>query len=148
MAIKYPQHASTNYKMILPFLEAAENNDGHARFESSGFEPLSVEKLYYGDHFGNPVYSMMHWYTQNGDLMRDPDITFSVDRENHRILPLTYQMDALGQYQEVFIQREGKTLYSRRLMVDLDRFLWQWLKNIQEQGFDPAIIANPVKKEA
>lgn len=26
-------------------------------------------------------------------------------------------------------------MYSSHLLVDLDEFLWQWLKNIQVQGF-------------
>lgn len=148
MAFKYPQHATTNFKAIRPYLEAANKNDGHARFEAPGFEPLSVEKLYYSDHNGNPVYSMMHWYTQYGDLMRDPDLTFSVDWKNGRILPLTYQLDSLSVYHEVFVSRGGKLLYCRPMLVDLDRTLWEWLKVLPQQGFDPSVIANPIEKEA
>ena len=131
------KHMHTNYEMILPFIQAADANDGHKRFESKGYMPLSVENLCYTDYKGNPVYSITHWGEQNGDLMHDPDMTFSVNAEDKSIRPLTFQNDYMGIYQEVFIERDGKTLYSRRLLVDLDDFLWQWLKNIQAQGFNP-----------
>lgn len=145
MAFNLPRHATTNYKMVLPFIAAAKNQGGHARFESSGFEPLSVEYLHYSDHNGNPVYGMMQWYVQNGDLMRDPDMTFSVNESTGSVLPLSYQLDALAVYQEVFRRNSaGQLMYSKRLLIDLDEFLWSWLKNLSEQGFDPS---KPVEKD-
>lgn len=139
MAFKLPRHATTNYKMVLPFVSAANNRGGHARFESRGFEPLSVEYLHYSDHNGNPVYSMMQWYIQNGDLMRDPDLTFSVDESTGTVLPISYQLDGIAVYQEVFRRNSaGQLMYSKRLLNDLDECFWCWLKNLSAQGFDPS----------
>ena len=139
MKIKKGKHATTSYRMVKPFLDAVENApDKHRRFLSGGYMPLSVEYLH-KDGNGLPVYSMMHWTTQNGDLMRDPDMTFAVNHDAGTVHPLTFQNDFMGLYQEVYRNREsdGALLYSPRLLTDLDDFLWNWLKNIQEQGFTP-----------
>jgi hypothetical protein len=41
-------------------------------------------------------------------------------------------------YQEVFGEQNGRRVYSPSLLRDLDGFLWQWLKNIADQGFKAA----------
>ena len=49
---------------------------------------------------------------------------------------MTFQNDFMGMYQEVYRQDEAGTwFYSQRLRIDLDEFLWSWLKNIKEQGY-------------
>lgn len=125
--------AAANYKRLLPFLEAVEHTpEKHFRFVNDPYMPLSIENL---SHTFNdcPVYGMMHFYTQNGDLMRDPDMTFYVDRENGRIIPMTYQQDNAGVYQEVF---DGPGAYRPGLLHELDQFLNLWTKNILAQGYD------------
>ena len=135
--MKNTRHATTNYKLLLPLLTITDaSEDRHHRFESSGYMPLSLEYLEYHDYKGRPVYGMMHWTTQNGDLMRDPDMTFSVDAETGTVHPMTYQNDFLHTYQEVYkTNAAGQLLYSARLRTELDDFLWHWLKNIHEQGY-------------
>ena len=130
---------AANYKRIKPFLLAADAAGGHYRFTSAGFEPLSVENLEYTDHDGHPVYGMMHFYMQNGDLMRDPDMTFSVDDAAGTICPLTYQMDTFGVYQEVFrVGENGSLRYAPGMLRELDSFLSTWSRNLKHQGFDPS----------
>lgn len=133
--LKATKHATTNYRMLKPFLDTVDANNGHVKFLSDGYMPLSVEFLYKQSD-GRKVYSMMHFTTQNGDLMRDPDMTFAVDTTAGTVEPLTYQNDFMGMYQEVYTD-DGKR-YRPRLRTDLDHFLWQWLKNIKEQEFSPA----------
>ena len=135
--LKPTKHATTNFKMLKPFLDEVDRCDGHMVLEAAGFMPLSFDLLGHDDA-GRTVYGMMHFYTQNGDLMRDPDMTFAVDREVGTVEPLTYQQDGLPgaiAYQQVY-SADGKT-YKPRLRTDLDAFLWQWLQNIQAQKFDP-----------
>lgn len=130
---------ATNYKRLKPFLLAVDACGGHFTFTSGDYMPLSIENLEYTDAHSHPVYGMMHSYIQNGDLMRDPDMTFSVNDEAGTVCPLTYQMDALGIYQEVFSRGEdGRMMYAPRLLADLDDFLRIWSRNIHAQGFDPA----------
>lgn len=132
--------SACNYKRLLPFLDAVDNTpDRHFKFTSEGYEPLSLEFLEYNFR-GCPVYSMMHTYVQNGDLMRDPDMTFYVDRENGHIIPMSFQQDNCPftkygvLYQEVF---DGENRWNPKLCHELDSFLNQWSKNILAQGFDP-----------
>ena len=146
--IRKTRHAHTNYEMAIPFCRQADKHDGCIRCTSEGFMDLSVEKLYYNDSFGNPVYSFCHWGKQNGDAMRDPDLTFSINAKEETIIPLTFQNDYLRLYQEVFKEAGGKTVYSRSLLTDLDKFFWNWLKNIYNQGFKPDIFRRDEDEEA
>lgn len=133
--INKTKHSGTNYKMIAPFLDACDENNGYLKRESDGYMPLVIEELWHPDCYGYPVYSIAHYEMQNGDMMRDPEVTFSVDRDGKRIIPQSFQNDYLGLYQEVFKEISGKLMYSQRLLRSLDDFLWNWLKNIQMQGF-------------
>lgn len=136
------KHGTTNYKMLLPYLKALDEktcDDGTSwlRFTAAGYMDLSMESLGYTDYRGLPVYYMAHYGEQNGDLMADPCIEFSVDREKGVIHPLNYRNDYMGLYQEVYRTRNGQRLYSPSLRTSLDDFLWHWLKNIEDQGFTP-----------
>ena len=129
------KHGTTNYRTLKPFIDVVKRNDGHMRFTAEGFMDLSIEDLFRKDRFGNDVFAIAHYGEQNGDAMADPDMEFSIDETNKRIIPRTFQNDYIGLYQQVF--RNGDATYSPRLLIDLDEFLWQWLKNIEMQGFKP-----------
>lgn len=131
------RHAHTNYKMIVPFIDQVVNAGFSIRCKSSGFMDLTVERLGTSDCYGNPVFSITHYGKMNGDAMRDPDMTFSVNKNTETIIPLTFQNDYMGVYQQVFVQRNGKQMYCVSLLRELDNFLWLWLKNINDQGFSP-----------
>lgn len=137
--IERTRHATTNYKMILPYIEKIGEIERPIRFKASGFMDLTVESLSYKDYYGNPVYSITHYGEQNGDLMCDPDMTFSINREAGTIIPLSYRNDYMGICQEVIQERKGKMMYCVSLLKDLDYFLWMWLKNIKGQGFTPDV---------
>lgn len=140
-----PRSAGANYKRLAAFLVAVDATpDNHFTFHAGGYMPLSLEYLY--DAMGGRVYSLMHYYTQNGDLMRDPDMTFVVSHDEQKIIPLTYQQDGCPfspcgtLYQEVF---DGPDRYRPGLLRELDSFLALWTKNILHQGFDPQEAAAP-----
>lgn len=106
-----------------------------------GYMDLCIEALGYNDHEGRPVYSVAHYGEQNGDLMRDPDVTMGVDRETGTVEPLTYQNDYIGRYWEVYKDFvDGKpTKYYPAMKKDLAAMVTAWAKNIKAQGFDPAV---------
>lgn len=83
------KHARTNYRMLVPYLETVNANGGHFKFTVPGYMPLSIESLGYS-HNGGKVYGMMHYTTQNGDLMRDPNMTFSVDASTGTVDSMTF----------------------------------------------------------
>lgn len=138
------KHATTNFRMIRPFLDEADRSpEGYRRFTADGYMPLSVESLGYIAHGGH-VYSMTHYGEQNGDLMADPDMMIAVNFERGTVEPLTYQNDYLGKYEEVYLD-DGR--YSPSLRTDLDAFLWFWIKNIHAQGFDPHVYEHTDEDE-
>lgn len=123
-----------------PFISAVDALQArHFVFHASGFMPLAIENLENAWE-GFPVYSMTHYYTQNGDMMNDPDMTFAVLHDARMIVPLTFQQDGAWWtdsgtvYEEVFPE-PGK--YVPMLMDDLDSFLATWTVNIVAQGFRP-----------
>jgi N12 class adenine-specific DNA methylase/predicted RNA methylase len=102
----------------------------HMRFGSPGdaYEPLSVERLY-GDR-----YSLMLWYTQEGDLMRDPDFTFALDKENRTLNIQEYQTDGVPSVGTVYerVYDDGGNA-DEKLLAALEQNLLQVLKNTREQ---------------
>ncbi len=141
--------AAANYKRLAPFIASVdEQEDKHFTFHSDGFMPLSIEYLHYSWE-GHPVYSMMHYYIQEGDLMRDPDMTFAVLHDEKKLVPLTFQQDGLptayGTLYQVVFPEPGK--YRPSLLKDLDSFFATWTKNILNQGFTPDEPTRPMTFE-
>lgn len=139
MKVNVTRYSGYNYKRLSPFLDAVrELPEQSFTFTCEGYEPLSIEYLGYSFN-GFPVWSMMHTYQMNGDTMRDPDMTFLVDREGGNIVPHTFQQDNCPftkygtLYQEVW---EDETHYRPSLRSQLDEFLKDWISNIVSQGFN------------
>ena len=105
--------------------------DGDAyymKLKSDGFEDLVLEDI------GSGEYSIAHYYTQNGDAMRDPEITFTIDKQNLSIHPTSFLQDDIGLFYE--------TAQAKPSMVqDLKDFMSQWFTNIVNQGFEPEKVS-------
>ncbi len=82
---------------------------------------LNIEKIY------DDRIAMSHYYEQNGDLMADPDIEISVDKDNKLLIPKTYQLDTLGIYQD--------ETSNPKLGDELNGFLTTWISNIKDQHY-------------
>lgn len=123
------------------------NGKEYLKMENEGFLPLSIERL-----FGILVtplgeaehYSLMHTYTQNGDLMKDPEMCFLVynaidgkaDPEQIQLIPYMYQQDNLGIYQEGIVIYDSTTVeFFLSIIADHAEFSDLWLTNIEAQGF-------------
>lgn len=141
------KHSAKNFDRLYPFFYAVDcTPEKHFRFTSVGYEPLVVENL---DYFfrGCPVYSITHYYDQNGDLMRDPDMTVMVDPLHGHVIPLSFRQDnaqftRYGVFeQSVFAG--GKC--NEKVLRNLDDFLNTWSKNILAQGFDYQQAARDLK---
>lgn len=100
------------------------------KLKAAGYMDLSIDNLRGGK------IAMAHNYIQNGDVMADPDMMLEVDTEEKTIVPLTFQNDGLGLFQEVYdIDGQGnKTGVRVKLKRDLEHFLIQWIKNLKMQG--------------
>jgi hypothetical protein len=119
-------------KIISDILSLFPDKQG-IRIKSEGFMDLVVERLGTGPR-KLPLVSVAHYYVQNGDMMRDPEMTFEVDGAN--FWPVSFQQDSLGLYQEAcFVGESGATLVRPRLLKDLQKFARSWNMNLRAQGF-------------
>lgn len=128
-----PERNYRSFTRLFP--EIADGSYHYLRMESGsgigGMMPLHVEWI------SADTVSISHTYTQNGDLMHDPEMTFLIDRDKGTMEAASYQQDSLGIYQNVYPE-PGR--WVPELRKDLNNFTQQWLKNISEQNY--------VKREA
>ena len=84
--------------------------------------------------------SVAHYGVQNGDAMRDPEVTMLVvpnEEGQWQWKPLTFLNDYVGVYQVAAEYDHFGTVRVRntRLVHDLARFTEEWDRNIKQQGF-------------
>ena len=79
-----------------------------------------------------PLVSVAHYYEQNGDLMRDPDVVFLIGADQH-VYPISYRHDGLGIDQEAAVVEDGQWNVKPKMQADITRFANQWMLNIQDQ---------------
>lgn len=116
------------------------DDEGRSRSRRIGekgraFMPLSVERLH--ETGIGVVYSLAHYFEQNGDLCCDPDMTFLVN--DLGVFPLSFQQAMPPIYQEAVVWDDGGheiTGIRRRMQADLARFANQWMRNIKSQHAD------------
>ena len=99
----------------------------YMKLKSEGFEDLVLEAI------GGNEYSIAHYYTQNGDAMRDPEITFTIDRDTQSIHPTSFLQDDMGIFYETDSVPPAQ-------VKDLEQFMSQWFSNIKNQGFEPDTV--------
>jgi hypothetical protein len=138
------QRAKAIFQELIEPLKA----DGDSRKIDRGgacIMAVCVERLYQWPQGG--VYSVSHYYEQNGDLMADPDMTFLVCPHGD-VFPLTYQQDGLGLYQEAVALSNAGTIHLRtKLQADLTSFANQWMRNIKDQQGELGVVVNETGAE-
>ena len=111
----------------------------YLRLENPPFMRLVIEVI--GGPYPNGAYelSIAHYSEQNGDAMRDPEITFLVvpAEQCTTWTPLTFENSYLGCYQVVAQVTPAGLVEARdpTLMRDLRDFATQWDRNLKQQGF-------------
>ena len=74
--------------------------------------------------------AVSHTYEQNGDIMRDPEIVFSINTDDFTASAISYENSSLGKY-EVYDESEE----SQARKDDCNIFASEWFDNISEQGY-------------
>ena len=98
------KHLSIKGKKIMDTLTHGVNDYDQAKKiqnnPSESIMAIHVEMI--STNSQGPVYSIAHYYEQEGDLMRDPDMTFlkGADGEYY---PLTFRQDSLGIDQDAIV---------------------------------------------
>lgn len=115
----------------------------YIRLENPPFMRLVIEHIGDGPR-GLPAIAVAHYYEQNGDAMRDPEIVFEVNPDDDGArswkqgdwAPISYRQDNLDVYQDaVFIGDNDQVTVRPKLVQHLKDFARQWDRNIAEQGF-------------
>jgi len=94
-----------------------------------GFMPLVVERI-----APNQI-SLCHYYKQNGDMMRDPEVVFFTGYTQW--VPLTFEQSP-GVYQVTATVTDDNTAIETIApgpQADLARFCRTWARNLQQQGW-------------
>jgi hypothetical protein len=107
--------------------------DNYLKLDSDcGFMPAVFEKIGALPDY-EPLYSVAHYGEQNGDLMRDPEMTFF--RSGEKFFPISFRNDYMGIDQEVFKYDLNGQVFAmdNRLQKELTAFANGWFRNIKEQ---------------
>ena len=104
----------------------------HYKFKAGGFMDLVVETWI--EDNDNMKVSVCHYGEQNGDLMRDPEMVFSVGQ--YMEIPEYYRNDYTGLEQEVYPIINNVKMIRPALARELKSFARLWARNIRMQGFE------------
>jgi hypothetical protein len=111
----------------------------YLRFENPPLMRLVIEVI--GGPYPNGAYevSVAHYAEQNGDAMRDPEITFLVvpAEQGTTWTPLTFENSYMGTYQVVAVVNADGALQVRqpRQMQELRELANHLDINLKQQGF-------------
>ena len=118
-------------KVLELLVEGLSEPGGSKKIDNAngGFMAVCVERTEETLH--GPVFSIAHYYLQNGDLVPDPDVTLlrGADREFY---PLSYQ-DGLRYRLSVELGPDGGVRVDRDGQRDLADFVGDWMRNVKSQ---------------
>lgn len=126
------------FKTVLAiYVVAAPKKPGRSRPELN-HRYLSMEAgeamiTLYLEWIDMDVIAISHTHMKNGNVMRDPEMAFQVDRDKGTLEPLTFQQNGFPQHYQKIYPEFG--LWRPKLRNDLSRFAQQWLKNISQQRY-------------
>jgi hypothetical protein len=110
----------------------------YARSKSEGYMDLVVEALPHLDGFKGDAwlaFSMAHYFVQNGDLCRDPDLVILCHPGLNMVEVYSFQQDIPPLYQEVY---PNANQFYLKLRKELNSFLRTWLTNLINQNHGKA----------
>ncbi|MFA5323958.1 MAG: hypothetical protein WC373_14900 [Smithella sp.] len=106
----------------------------------AGIMALHIERI--GANKYGELYSFAHYFEQNGDMMRDPDIVMlrSINPDaltgKHAFFPISFRQDggfAIDREYVVFNEDGNGWKIAKKQQADLAVFCGQWARNIADQ---------------
>lgn len=127
-----------NYQRFAKTLLQLLGSDTETRITSEGFILLSIEDIGHSPD-GLWQIAISHTGVQNGDLMRDPEMVFTLQEIGGITVaePVSSRNDYMGILQEVYTYNgEGRrTHVNPRLKCELSSLTSIWFRNLKHQGF-------------
>ena len=127
----------TNYDRLIKLGVIAKDGampKPYSKSHTNGFMDLVLERVEHMDGVsGNAgiAFSMAHYFRQNGDLCKDPEMVVIVYPALQMVETLTFEQSLPPIYQVVFPE-PGK--FYPQLRKELNGFLRLWLNNLIDQG--------------
>lgn len=130
--------------VALILMEAGELQPGfHLHIDNPPWMPLDIEEIGISGPDGLPTISVAHYGTQNGDLMRDPEMLFELRREGSGIVldPYYWRNDYLGIEQYSSYRDDEQKLFTLAgLKRRHEQFARIWDRNLRAEGYYEAFL--------
>ena len=120
-------------KKVMDVLTAnCPNLCDHDKFHTSPYMDVVVENVGFCNL--GAMYSVAHYYEQNGDLMRDPEMCF-IKGGDGEYYPYYYRLDGLGIEEDVLKWHENGEVTCRNAAQQKGQanFCESWMRNIKQQ---------------
>ena len=120
-------------KKVMDILTALCDHPGdHNKFHREPYMDVSVENI--GKCSNGPLFSVAHYYEQNRDLMRDPEMCF-IKGKDGEYYPYYYRLDGLGIERECVIWDEKGNVegIQKKEQGNQAVFAGTWMRNIKQQ---------------
>jgi len=129
----------------LDILTDCLNNPGDSKkIDTSSYMAVHVECIgnapEAGPFKGSPLFSVAHYFMQNGDMCCDPDMVF-VRVNSGAYFPVSFQQAIPPVFQEAIDLRDGRYFPGR--VRDLCSFSTTWMRNIKDQQDLRAVKKTP-----
>jgi len=107
--------------------------EDHRKIDNAPGTFMAVHVEHLGNTAEGPLFSVAHYYEQNGDLMKDPDMVFLHKDGNY--YPIEFQQDNISFYScAVKFGADGRIeKYSPSIQGDMVSFANNWMLNILMQ---------------
>lgn len=103
----------------------------HDKFHTEPYMDVMVENI--GDCNLGDMFSIAHYFEQNGDLMRDPEMCL-IKGADGEYYPYYYRLDGLGIEEDVLHWHDGCiTGYDIGRQKGQANFCESWMRNIKDQ---------------
>lgn len=135
----------TNYDRLIKLGVIAKDGampKPYSKSHTNDFMDLIIERVEHMDGVsGNAgiAFSMAHYFQQNGDLCKDPEMVVIVYPTIKMVEALTFEQSLPPIYQVVFPE-PGK--FYPQLRKELNGFLRLWLSNLIDQGHGKHWVSN------
>jgi hypothetical protein len=113
--------------------DGVDEGNRHTKIDNNepDSERMPVVVEWVGDCKLGEAYSVAHYYTQNGDLMADPEMIF-LKAADGKYYPLSYKLDSMGIYREGVTWSFGEpTHINMREQKDEAVFAGTWMESIK-----------------
>jgi len=127
------KHINKTARKVLDHLVELAKETGHYKLDRGGAAIMAVVVERVGECDWGKLYSVAHYYEQNGDLMADPEMVF-IQAHDGNYYPISFSQASLAIYQESIVIEGFKVVGVRaKQQKDHAVFAGQWMKNIGQQ---------------